>query len=559
MGGVGRGIDGNVVDHGAYSSGYAVSGGAVGLFVPQSACGGGRELRSRTGGLTVEVKQVRQGAETADSFVATATIPPSSGAALGFGVGEWADFRFDDVGYEVNTLLVGSAALRYHYDAYGRVVGRTLNPGQAGEVSQFFVYDNDRIVQELDGNGILVAAWDYGVYIDELLAMHRDTNGDGVLDTTYYYLQDDLYNVIGLTDASGNVLERYAYEDYGAPSFYTGAGVSTGQNYSAYGNPFLFTGRRWDETLELYDYRTRYYDPYLGRFLRIDTIGLWGDPNNLGNPYAYCGNNPWSRTDPFGEGLMTGFLAGDYEASDWEFWKGVGSEVPMDFAKGVKGVVYTGPKNTVTGVASIVRHPVRTAEGIAEAAAAAYADPVGMAQALGGSLAEAASDPEAIGAFTFDTMLGVATAGAGKAAYARKAGMAGDAADLGRAADKLEDVASAGKAAKRLAQDARVNPKAPILKDTVRPISKSPSQNAFKDQLVEELEKMDARDVRVDQQQVNYTGKRVGINRPDVQWSSNGKRYYLELERPGSPRGQMHVDRIRANDPSGIAHYYEVR
>ena len=112
----------------------------------------------------------------------------------------------------------------YVYDAMGRVVGRTLNPGQAGEVSQFFVYDNDRIVQELDGNGILVAAWDYGVYIDELLAMHRDTNGDGVLDTTYYYLQDDLYNVIGLTDASGNVLERYAYEDYGAPSFYTGAG-----------------------------------------------------------------------------------------------------------------------------------------------------------------------------------------------------------------------------------------------------------------------------------------------------------------------------------------------
>ena len=62
-----------------------------------------------------------------------------------------------------------------------------------------------------------------------------------------------------------------------------------------------------------YDYRTRYYDPYLGRFLRIDTIGLWGDPNNLGNPYAYCGNNPWSRRDPFGEGFLGWVLSGDWE------------------------------------------------------------------------------------------------------------------------------------------------------------------------------------------------------------------------------------------------------
>jgi RHS repeat-associated protein len=69
----------------------------------------------------------------------------------------------------------------------------------------------------------------------------------------------------------------------------------------------MFTGRRWDEVLALYDYRTRYYNPYLGRFLRIDTIGLWRDANNLGNPYAYVGNNPWSRLDPYGEGWWDDF------------------------------------------------------------------------------------------------------------------------------------------------------------------------------------------------------------------------------------------------------------
>jgi len=38
-----------------------------------------------------------------------------------------------------------------------------------------YVYDSDRIVQKLDGSGNLVAEWVYGTYIDEVLAMHRDT------------------------------------------------------------------------------------------------------------------------------------------------------------------------------------------------------------------------------------------------------------------------------------------------------------------------------------------------------------------------------------------------
>ena len=54
-----------------------------------------------------------------------------------------------------------------------------------------------------------------------------------------------------------------------------------------------FTGRRYDNTTGLYDYRTRQYDPVVGRFTSRDTIGLWGDPANLGNPNTYVGNNPW--------------------------------------------------------------------------------------------------------------------------------------------------------------------------------------------------------------------------------------------------------------------------
>jgi len=113
------------------------------------------------------------------------------------------------------------------------------------------------------------------------------------------YIQDDLYNVVALTDENGDVVERYTYDDYGYPTIYDELGNA--QTESQYGNIFLFNGRRWDDALELYDYRTRYYDPAMGRFLRVDTIGPWGDNNNLGNAYAYVGNNPWTHNDPYGE------------------------------------------------------------------------------------------------------------------------------------------------------------------------------------------------------------------------------------------------------------------
>jgi hypothetical protein len=44
----------------------------------------------------------------------------------------------------------------------------------------------------------------------------------------------------------------------------------------------------------------RMYDPKAGRFVTRDTIGTWGDPDNVGNPYTYVSNNPWTWTDPYG-------------------------------------------------------------------------------------------------------------------------------------------------------------------------------------------------------------------------------------------------------------------
>lgn len=48
-------------------------------------------------------------------------------------------------------------------------------------------------------------------------------------------------------------------------------------------------------------------------------------------------------------------------------------------------------------------------------------------------------------------------------------------------------------------------------------------------------------------------GVRVGVNRPDLQDTLGGKRYYEEWETSISRRGPGHRSRIQANDPDGIA------
>jgi len=58
------------------------------------------------------------------------------------------------------------------------------------------------------------------------------------------------------------------------------------------------------EVVGLYYFRNRYLDPVEGRFVNRDPIGVWGDPENMGNGYAFCAGNPVSGRDPFGLGLL---------------------------------------------------------------------------------------------------------------------------------------------------------------------------------------------------------------------------------------------------------------
>jgi RHS repeat-associated protein len=127
--------------------------------------------------------------------------------------------------------------------------------------------------------------------------------------TRVWFLLDEQRSTVAITNSTGFVLEGYEYTPYGDPVIYRpGANgevewgnddvIAATSNYAVVN---LYTGREWDHESGLYHYRTRYMSPIMGRFISSDTIGVWGDANNLGNGYAYVRNGPFDGVDPMGE------------------------------------------------------------------------------------------------------------------------------------------------------------------------------------------------------------------------------------------------------------------
>jgi RHS repeat-associated protein len=176
------------------------------------------------------------------------------------------------------------------YDALGRRLQKIVTTGSQTKTDNYY-YAGHQLVEVRDGSDQVRRQFIYGNGIDEVVRMDV-YNGSTI--TPYYFHRNEIGSTTAVTDANGNVVERYKYGLYGMPIFMDAAGNVIPK--SAIGNNILFQGREYEPETNFYYFRARHLDPIMGRFLQTDPMG-YADSMNL---YQAFNMNPVNFIDPMG-------------------------------------------------------------------------------------------------------------------------------------------------------------------------------------------------------------------------------------------------------------------
>ncbi len=157
------------------------------------------------------------------------------------------------------------------------------------------------------------------IYVgEELVAVHvEEDDGILILPQNRYMHKDALGSIDTITNESGVVIQRLAYDAFGKQL------VQEWINDTDKNKPLVkrgYTGHEHIEEFELIHMNGRVYDPTVGRFISADpNIFHPFDTQNF-NRYSYVMNNPLKYTDPSGfDALADGENASDGESEAQDY------------------------------------------------------------------------------------------------------------------------------------------------------------------------------------------------------------------------------------------------
>ena len=193
-------------------------------------------------------------------------------------------------GRQLASITKHGKTTTYAYDANGQRISKTVD----GVTTEFF-YAGDILAGQKTGDNILMWIYDNnGAYI-----------GFTYNGVEYYYVYNLQGDVEAITDASGAIVAKYGYDTWGEVQYeanYNGT-VNIAQI-----NPIRYRGYYYDSERGLYYLNSRYYDPFMCRFLNADGYVTTGQGVTSFNMFAYCGNNPVNRADPTGQSWIVALL-----------------------------------------------------------------------------------------------------------------------------------------------------------------------------------------------------------------------------------------------------------
>ena len=203
-----------------------------------------------------------------------------NGNLLNDGKFEYVYNEFDHLIEAIN-INNREVIFKAEYDEEGK---RTRT--QIGEIVRNYYYDGDSVLYETDGNGnkTIEYIWENG---------SRDPIAFIYQGNIYYYHINAHGDIVSVTNSSGKEVAGYAYDSWG--------NILEKSGEMADINPYRFAGYRYDDVIEKYYLKSRYYAPSDGIFLSTDPNPGTSDSPLSQNGYNYTLNNPVEYVDHNGE------------------------------------------------------------------------------------------------------------------------------------------------------------------------------------------------------------------------------------------------------------------
>lgn len=256
---------------------------------------------------------------------------------------------------EGNTLF-------YFYDGIGRRLAKEyIEQDGRGRLSRTeYVFDGMDTVAEYP-------VWEEGepagrnnhrneFYFDdsnEIVSQRRFPNG--VPDQNYWYHYDGSKNVVSLTETTDRAWVHYRYDSYGQqlPEW----GNIPHPEYHSH-NTYGVAGKEWDESLKMYHFGARLYDPANARWPTQDLFrGFIEQPNTL-NRYAYLTGDPVNQYDFYGF----------WGRPSWDDFKNAGSNIVDKGKDSVVNNVNETKNKVVNATSEFVKDPIGNTQRLANQA-----------------------------------------------------------------------------------------------------------------------------------------------------------------------------------------------